>query len=54
MGSVTTPPCPQTVAWIVFRTPIEASTNEISRYRAVFPMNARPLQPLNCRFILES
>ena len=54
MGSVTTPPCPETVTWVVFRTPIEASSDQIARYAAVFPMAARPLQQRNRRVILES
>lgn len=54
MGSVTTPPCPETVTWVVFRTPIEASAEEIKGYGAVFPMDARPLQPANRRVILVS
>jgi len=54
MGSVTTPPCPETVTWVVFRTPIEASSDQIERYAALFPMDARPLQPTNRRVILES
>ncbi|MGO9743619.1 MAG: carbonic anhydrase [Roseiarcus sp.] len=53
MGSVTTPPCPETVSWVVFRTPIEASPEEIKGYAAVFPLDARPIQPLNRRFVLE-
>ena len=53
MGSVTTPPCPETVNWVVFRTPIEASPEQIKRYAAVFPMDARPIQRLNRRFVLE-
>src|ERR1700722_3660598 len=52
-GSVTTPPCPETVNWVVFRTPIEASPGQIERYGAVFPMDARPIQPLDRRFVLE-
>jgi len=52
-GSLTTPPCPETVNWVVFRTPIEASPEQIERYSAVFPMDARPIQPLDRRFVLE-
>ena len=52
-GSLTTPPCPETVNWVVFRTPIEASPEQIERYGAVFPMDARPIQPLDRRFVLE-
>jgi carbonic anhydrase len=53
MGSVTTPPCPETVTWVVFRTPIEASSEQIARYASVFPMDARPLQPAYRRVVLE-
>ena len=53
-GSLTTPPCSEIVHWIVFRTPITASERQIRRFAAMFPMNARPLQPRNRRFLLES
>jgi carbonic anhydrase len=54
MGSVTTPPCPETVTWVVFRTPVEASAEQIAKFAAVFPMDARPLQATNRRIVLES
>lgn len=53
-GSLTTPPCTETVDWIVMRTPITASLEQIEQFREHFPYNARPIQPLNRRFLLVS
>jgi carbonic anhydrase len=53
-GSLTTPPCSEGVLWNVFREPIEASAAQIGRFAALFPMDARPVQSLNQRFVLES
>lgn len=52
-GSLTTPPCSETVNWTVLKTPIEASEAQIKRFASLFPMNARPIQPLNRRYLLE-
>jgi carbonic anhydrase len=54
MGSLTTPPCSEGLTWTVFRTPIEASPEQIRQFAALFPHNARPVQSLNRRFLLES
>lgn len=48
-GSLTQPPCTQTVNWIVFNTPIEASKEQIEKFKAFYNMNSRPVQPLNGR-----
>lgn len=53
-GSLTTPPCAEAVDWVVLRTPITASAAQIARVAAVFPFNARPIQPLDRRFLLAS
>ncbi|MGD1936726.1 MAG: carbonic anhydrase [Cyanophyceae cyanobacterium] len=45
-GSLTTPPCSESVEWIIFRTPLTLSTENLSRYRSHFPSNARPIQLL--------
>ncbi len=54
MGSLTTPPCSEGLIWTVFRSPIEASPEQIRHFAAVFPMNARPVQQLNRRFVLQA
>lgn len=51
MGSLTTPPCSEGVRWRVFRTPLEISAAQLAAFRALYPMNARPAQPLNGREI---
>ncbi|WP_374354777.1 carbonic anhydrase [Chitinimonas sp.] len=53
-GSLTTPPCSEGVRWIVLKTPVELSKAQLARFRQMFPMNARPVQPLNGREVLES
>jgi carbonic anhydrase len=42
------------VLWTVFKSPIEASPAQIRQFAALFPVNARPPQPLNQRFLLET
>ena len=51
-GSLTTPPCSEIVNWVTFKTPIQASREQIAAFATLFPMNARPVQPLNRRFLL--
>jgi carbonic anhydrase len=50
-GSLTTPPCSEEVAWFVLQTPIEASAEQIAKFRKVIHGNNRPTQPLNDRTI---
>ncbi len=51
-GSLTTPPCSEVVNWVAYKTPITASRAQIEAFATLFPMNARPVQPLNRRFLL--
>lgn len=51
-GSLTTPPCSEIVNWVAYKTPVEASRAQIEAFATLFPMNARPVQPLNRRFLL--
>jgi carbonic anhydrase len=53
-GSLTTPPCSEGVTWFVLRTPSTLSDGEITRFGQMYPMNARPLQPLNGRSVRVS
>ncbi len=53
-GSLTTPPCSEGVKWYVLKTPVEASPEQIARFKALFGSNARPVQPLNARVVQES
>ncbi len=53
-GSLTTPPCSEIVRWVVFEEPIEVSSAQIEQFVEIFPLNARPVQPLNRRFLLMS
>ena len=53
-GSLTTPPCTENVKWYVLKTPIEASPSQIATFAKYYPDNARPVQPLDGREILQS
>lgn len=52
-GSLTTPPCSETVLWTVLSTPILVSQKDVEAFQALFPMNARPIQPVNRRYVLR-
>ena len=54
MGSLTTPPCNEGVRWFVLKQPAELSSAQLEQFRKLYPMNARPLQPLNDRVILRA
>lgn len=53
-GSLTTPPCSEGVAWFVMKTPLEVSAEQVAQFTAVMHQNARPVQPLHNRVVLES
>lgn len=44
-GSLTTPPCTETVTWNVLTTPITMSADRIEHFRELYAANARPVQP---------
>ena len=52
-GSLTTPPCSESVNWIVLEQPISMSKQQIAAFKAIFRDNHRPLQKLNHRQISE-
>jgi carbonic anhydrase len=49
VGSLTTPPCSENVAWQVIKAPVEISKSQMDAFKKIFAMNARPTQPLNGR-----
>jgi carbonic anhydrase len=51
-GSFTTPPCTDDVEWLVFRTPIAASAEQLETFAARLNHNNRPIQPTNERPIV--
>jgi carbonic anhydrase len=53
-GSWTVPPCTEGVLWIVLKTPITLSAEQIATFAKLYPMNARPVQPTNGRLIQAS
>jgi carbonic anhydrase len=54
VGSITAPPCTEGVTWIVLKTPIELSREQIDAFAKLYPHDVRPLQPLNGRVVKES
>ena len=53
-GSLTTPPCSETVDWLVLSEPIQVAEADIARFGKLFATNARPTQKINRRFVLRS
>lgn len=53
-GSLTTPPCSEGLAWTVFREPVTASPAQIAAFAALFPNNARPIQKINDRLLIQT
>ena len=53
-GSLTTPPCSETVDWAVLADPITASAAQLEAVAGFYSGNARPVQPLHRRFLLRS
>jgi carbonic anhydrase len=50
-GSLTTPPCNESVKWIVVDKPTEASAEQINIVKNIVGMNSRPLQNRNGRTV---
>jgi carbonic anhydrase len=54
VGSLTTPPCSEKVQWHVLKDPVEASSEQINAFTNIIGKNARPVQPLNVRLLIDS
>lgn len=53
-GSLTTPPCNEIVNWLLLTDPIHVAEADIAAFAKLYPMNARPAQKPNRRFVLRS
>jgi carbonic anhydrase len=54
MGSLTTPPCTEDVVWVVMQQPVAVSPAQLGVFTRLYPMNARPVQPIAGRRIKQS
>jgi carbonic anhydrase len=52
-GSLTTPPCSEGVEWNVMHGTISLSAEQITTFSSLYSGNARPVQPLNSRTLLQ-
>lgn len=53
-GSLTTPPCAETVEWLLLTDPVQVSDADIAGFANLYAMNARPVQKANRRDVLRS
>ena len=53
MGSLTTPPCSEGVNWHVAEDTLEASGSQIKALEGIMGSNARPVQPLHGRLLVQ-
>ena len=52
-GSLTTPPCSESVKWLVMASPVMLSAEQLTALRAALPPDNRPVQPLNHRKVAD-
>lgn len=54
LGSLVTPPCTEGVTWVVMKSALTLSDDQLAIFARLYPRNGRPLQPRNGRIVLES
>ncbi|MEM6446641.1 MAG: carbonic anhydrase family protein, partial [Cyanobacteria bacterium P01_D01_bin.123] len=52
-GSLATPPCSEVVNWIVLKEPVPVSPGQVESFVAAVGENARPVQTVGRRFLLD-
>ncbi len=52
-GSLTTPPCSETVSWYILKNNLSASKEQLEEFAKILDNNFRPIQKLNGRKIEE-
>jgi carbonic anhydrase len=53
-GSLTTPPCTEIVEWLLLTNPIHVAEADVASFAKLYPLNARPAQKDNRRYVLQS
>jgi carbonic anhydrase len=53
-GSLTTPPCAEIVEWLLLTDPVRVAETDVASFAKLHPMNARPVQKDNRRYVLQS
>ena len=53
-GSLTTPPCGEVVNWMLLTDPVDVAAADVAVFAKLYPMNARPVQRINRRYVLRS
>jgi carbonic anhydrase len=53
-GSLTTPPCSEIVEWLLLTNPIHVADADVASFTKLYPLNARPAQKDNRRYVLQS
>jgi len=54
IGSLSEPPCTEGVLWVVMKQTLPVSAAQLAIFARLYGYNARPVQPVNGRLVLES